>query len=110
MGRQVSWRSGQLIELASMVKDLREELQAAIEAGAGEALRFELGAIELEVAVSVERVDSGGGKVRFWVVELGGDHKKDSAATQRIKLSLTPRLAGSHRSPQISGPADAGEQ
>jgi Trypsin-co-occurring domain 2 len=99
-----------LIELASLIKDLREELQAAIEAGADERLRFELGPIELEVAVSAERTDGVEGKVRFWVVSLGGDHKKDSASTQRIKLSLTPKLAGTHRPTLISGSGEDGER
>jgi Trypsin-co-occurring domain 2 len=99
-----------VIELARVIKDLREELQAAIEAGKDEALRFELGPIELEVSVAVEGSGGGGGKVRFWVVELGGEHKKDTANTQRIKLSLTPKLAGSHRTPQISGSSEVGER
>jgi Trypsin-co-occurring domain 2 len=99
-----------VIELASVIRDLRAELQAAIEVGGAEALRFELGPIELELAVAVERADSGGGKVRFWVVELGAGRKKDTAATQRIKLSLTPKLAGTRRAPQISGRPETGER
>jgi hypothetical protein len=98
-----------VIELASVIKDLRAELQAAIDAGKDEALRFELGPIELEVTVAVERTAGGGGKVRFWVVELGADRKKDAANTQRIKLSLTPKLAGTRRTPQIAGDAEASE-
>ncbi|SHN36222.1 trypco2 family protein [Actinacidiphila paucisporea] len=98
-----------MIELASVIKDLREELQRAIEAGKGEELRFELGPIELEVSVVVDRSDGGHGKVRFWVVDLGGEHKKDTSNNQRIKLSLTPQLAGTNRRPHVSGRAEAGE-
>jgi hypothetical protein len=92
-----------------VIRDLRAELQAAIDAGADEALHFELGPIELEVSVAVDRSDGGGGKVRFWVLDLGGEHKKDTANTQRIKLSLTPKLAGARHAPRIAGPAEAGE-
>ncbi|WP_046732449.1 trypco2 family protein [Streptomyces humi] len=99
-----------MIELGSVIKDLRSELQAAIEAGEDEDLRFELGPIELEVSVAVERSGSGGGKVRFWVVDLGGERRKDASNTQRIKLSLTPRLAGTDRAPQIAGHAGADEE
>ncbi|MFE9451849.1 trypco2 family protein [Streptomyces sp. NPDC006739] len=99
-----------MIELGSVIKDLRSELQAAIEAGKDENLRFELGPIELEASVAVERSDSGAGRVRFWVVDLGGEHKKGVSNTQRIKLSLTPRLAGTHQAPQISGHAGADEE
>ena len=30
--------------------------------------------------------------MKFWVVELGADGKVSSTATQRIKLTLNPRL------------------
>lgn len=83
-----------MIELASVIRDLRDELETAVAAGGGEELRFELGPIELELAVAVERSGSAGGKVRFWVVELSGERKMDATDTQRIKLTLTPRLGG----------------
>lgn len=98
-----------MIELARVIKDLRADLQAAIEAGQDEALRFGLGPIELEVSLAVERSDGGEGKVRFWVLDLGGDHHRDVSNTQRIKLTLTPKLADSDRSPEVSGAAEAGE-
>jgi len=62
-----------VIELASVIRDLRDELERAIAAGEGEQLRFELGPIELEATVAVERSDGASGKVRFWVAE-GGLH------------------------------------
>ncbi|NUR57572.1 MAG: hypothetical protein HOV87_02515 [Catenulispora sp.] len=98
-----------MIELANVIKDLREELQKAIDAGREEELRFELGPIELEVSVVVDRSDGGHGKVRFWVVDMGGEHKKDTTDNQRIKLSLTPQLAGGTRRPQVSGQAEPDE-
>lgn len=99
-----------MIELATVIKDLREELQAAIEASADEHLRFELGPIELEVSVAVERLDGGAGKVRFWVIELGGDRKHNATSSQRIKLSLTPKVPGARRPPQIAGGIEVGER
>jgi len=56
-----------------VIRDLRDELERAIAAGEGEQLRFELGPIELEATVAVERSDGASGKVRFWVAE-GGLH------------------------------------
>jgi hypothetical protein len=99
-----------MIELARVINDLREELHAAIDAGADEQLRFELGPIELEVSVAVERSTGGVGKVRFWVVELKGDQRRNASNTQRIKLSLTPKLTGMRRPPQISGSAEPSER
>ena len=60
-----------MIELASVIMDLREELGRAISAGEGEALRFELGPIELEVSVAIEAGVQAGAKVRFGSWSLG---------------------------------------
>jgi Trypsin-co-occurring domain 2 len=85
-----------MIELAEVIGELRRELQEAISAGEGEQLRFELGPVELEATVAVEK-GGGGAKVRFWVIEVGGDAKVGEVSTQRVKLSLQPRLAGGGR-------------
>ena len=87
-----------MIELAEVIGELRRELQEAISAGEGEQLRFELGPVELKATVAVEKGGGGGGaKVRFWVIEVGGDAKVGEVSTQRVKLSLQPRLAGGGR-------------
>ena len=102
-------RDRRVIELASMIKDLRDELERAIAAGEGEQLRFELGPIEMEVTVVVGQSKDTNGKVKFWVVEAGADRTNDSATTQRLKLALTPRLGDGMQSPMISGSAVDGE-
>ena len=99
-----------MIELASVIRDLRDELERAIVEGKDEQLRFELGPIELEVSIAVERSDGAAGKVRFWVVDAGADRKKDSATTQRITLTLSPKLAGTRRPPQVAGRGEPGEE
>lgn len=99
-----------MIELASVIRDLRVELQEAVAAADGEMLRFELGPIELEVSLALERSAATGAKVRFWVVQAGADGKTETTGTQRVKLSLTPRLAPGGDSPYVSGPAVPDEQ
>jgi len=99
-----------MIELATVIRDLRTELQGAVAAGDGAALQFELGPIELEVSLAVERSSTAGAKVRFWVVDTSGDTKLGSTSTQRIKLSLTPRLNPSGVSPYVSGAAEQDER
>jgi hypothetical protein len=94
-----------MIELANVIMDLRDELGRAISAGEGEALRFELGPIELEVSVAIEAGAQAGAKVRFWVVELGAQGNVDHTSAQRIKLILTPRLSPGGTSPLVSGDA-----
>jgi hypothetical protein len=92
-----------MIELAEVIGELRRELQQAMHAGEGEPLRFELGPVELEATVAVEKGGSAGAKVRFWVIELGGDAKAAQSSTQRIKLALQPRLGATGDKPWIAG-------
>jgi hypothetical protein len=92
-----------MIELGEVLGELRRELQQAMDAGEGQPLRFELGPVELEATVAVEKGVGGGAKIRFWVIELGGDGKASQASTQRIKLALHPRLAATGGAPLIAG-------
>lgn len=98
-----------VIELAAVIRDLREELEAAVAAADGSALVFDLGPIELEVSVAVERSGSAGAKVRFWVIDADSQVKAGSTGTQRVKLTLTPKLAAGGGSPKVSGRAVSGE-
>lgn len=82
------------VELAELIEQLRAELIKAMSTGAGTGLRFELGPVELELTVAVDREVKPGAKLRFWVVELGTEAKVADKATQRIKLTLEPRRAG----------------
>jgi hypothetical protein len=99
-----------VIELATVIKDLRDELEQAIGAGQDQALRFELGPIDLDVTVAVEKSGGTGTKVRFLVLELGADGKIAATNTQRIKLTLTPRLEGGGTPVYVSGQAVPGEE
>jgi hypothetical protein len=99
------------IELAELIAQLRAELTAAMAEGAGEHLRFELGPVELELAVQVDKEAKSGGKVRFWVVDAGAEGKLGSSTTQKIKLTLHPQQAGLPGvKPVISGPERKGER
>ena len=107
-----------MIELAEVIAELRRELDSARASGEGSELQFELGPIELEVTMALEKQGGAGAKVRFWVVELGGDARANTTNTQRIKLMLKPTLPGptiserpSHRvSAHVSGGEASGEQ
>jgi hypothetical protein len=92
-----------LIELAEVIQQLRRELDEAIVMGKDEHLRFELGPIELEVMVGLESKGTGRAKVRFWVAELGADGEISRSSTQRIKLTLRPKMRGLGQSPWVSG-------
>ncbi|NUP14838.1 MAG: hypothetical protein HOZ81_01780 [Streptomyces sp.] len=95
-----------MIELAEMVRELRNELNAALADGSAGPVRFELGTVEIETTVMVGRRGAAGGKVRFWVVEAGGDAQAESSHTHRISLTLEPRLVtpdGTRRTVLITG-------
>jgi hypothetical protein len=79
------------LELASVVRQLRTELNEAMDDAQGERLRFELGPVELSLTVTVGREATPGARIRFWVIEAGADAKISREAVQDIKLVLTPR-------------------
>lgn len=98
------------MELAEVVRALREELERAIVAGTGEALRFELGPVELEVSVAIEAGASAEIKPRFLVVSAGAQGSVERTSTQRIKLVLTPHEGPASRTPMISGTPEERER
>ena len=104
------------MELASVVRQLRAELNEAMDDAAGERLRFELGPIELSLTVTVGKEATPGAKIRFWVIEAGADAKISREAAQEIKLVLTPRDVmaplgpdGKPAAPLIEGKPEPGE-
>lgn len=99
-----------MIELSEVIRELRTQLAAAVEAGAGHPIAFELGDIELEVSLALQKTLDGTGKLRFWVLEFGVDGSRQSTDTQRVKLTLRPRSRTTGRSPIISGSPAPGEE
>jgi hypothetical protein len=105
------------VELASVVRQLRAELNEAVADAQGERLRFELGPVQLSLTVTVGREGGPGAKVRFWVVEAGGEAKLSRESVQEIKLVLTPidteappGPSGKPTRPLIEGSAVPGER
>jgi hypothetical protein len=78
------------VELASVVRQLRAELNEALAGAQGERLRFELGPVEVSLSVTLGRDATPGAKIRFWVIEAGADARVSREAVQEIKLVLTP--------------------
>jgi hypothetical protein len=105
------------LELVSVVRQLRTELNEALTDAEGERLRFELGPVELSLTVTVGREAAPGAKIRFWVVEAGADVKVSRESVQEIKLVLNPRDMkaplspdGKPAAPLITGKEMAGER
>jgi hypothetical protein len=74
-----------------MIRELRDQLSTALDDGTDEAVRFELGPIELEATVAVSREGGADAKVRLWVVDAGANGKYAHAQTQRVTVTLLPR-------------------
>src|SRR5260370_42172065 len=83
--------------LVDAIQELRANLAEAIRRGKPDDLKFDVGDIELELAMVATRDGSGGGKISFGVLGIGAEAnlsaKLSDAATHRIKLGLKPRLA-----------------
>lgn len=100
-----------MVELAEVIAELRRELdEARLAVDPGEPLRFELGPVELEATIAIEKSKGGGARLRFWVVELGGDASAARSSTQRLKVTLRPLLADSGAAPWVSGEEAEGER
>ncbi len=99
-----------MIELSEVIRELRAELETAVAAAPTDGLRLELGPVEIEVSLGVDKSASGGAKVRFWVIEMGPEASVARSSLQRIKLTLVPRLGHAEARPFVAGAEVAGER
>lgn len=82
------------IPLAKVIAALRAELQEAQSEGAGEALRFEVGDVELELQVVVTAEVAAKGGLKVHIFSIGGSAKYKQAETQKVKLKLSAKTNG----------------
>jgi Trypsin-co-occurring domain 2 len=78
------------IELAALIRTLREELAEAVAEGEGKGVRFALEDVELELQVTVGRSVEGKAGIKIWLVEAGGGGEASRETVQKIKLTLKP--------------------
>ena len=95
------------IELSAAVRAIREQLVLASVAGAGEAIRFEVGPIDMEFTVELTREAGAKGGVRAWVVNAEADARATRGSTHKVSFRLTPKDAATGRDLEI-GDADPG--
>lgn len=91
------------VTLAEAVKGIRAELSDAMAGGEGERLRFDIGAVELEFAVEVQRDLQAKAGVQVWVVEIGGSGGRSRDSSQRLKVMLNPVDTATGRSLRVAG-------
>ena len=78
------------IGLKDALEALRVELSEAILVSEGKEIRFEVGDIEMEFQVAIEKSDEAKGGIKFWVVEMGGGMSEKNSIIHKIKIPLKP--------------------
>ena len=78
------------VELAAAIGQVREQLTKAIEEGKGSPVAFRAGPVELEFEVAFTASGGADVGVRVWVVSAGAKGEVSRAATNRLKVTLTP--------------------
>jgi Trypsin-co-occurring domain 2 len=78
------------IGLADAIGQVRAQLEQAIEDGAQSAVAFRAGPVDLEFEVAFTRTGSVQGGFQLSVLSLGAKRDRSSAATHRVKVTLTP--------------------
>jgi NTP-dependent ternary system trypsin peptidase co-occuring protein len=94
------------IGLADTMRALRRELDVARAEGADDRVRFELGPVEVEFALTVARDAEADAGIRFGVVSIGAKGSVSSESAHRLKLVLTPTDSTTGRAPEIAGEID----
>jgi hypothetical protein len=75
----------QKIGLKETLEALRIEISKSILLSEGKEIRFEMGEIELEMQVVIEKSKDVKGGVKFWVVEMGGGMATKDSITHKIR-------------------------
>lgn len=77
------------LELGEAIDRIRDELRAAV-AGAASDIQFPVGQVILEFQVGMKKSAEANGKVKVWVLEVGGGGKVEHDAVQKVTVVLEP--------------------
>src|SRR5918994_2441831 len=76
------------VPLSKAIGALRDELIRAWWDGQHRVVRFKPSPVELTLHVAVTSAGKGGGGVKWWLIELGGEVSRESVVTQTVKVTL----------------------
>ena len=96
------------IELSAAVRAVRDQLALAAQEGAGAAVRFEVGPIQMDFAVELRREAGVKGGVKAWVLSADAEARASRATTHRVSFTLTPKDAASGGPLEVGGEREAG--
>lgn len=94
------------VGLADAIQQVRVELAAAMAASAGETLRFELGTVEVEFAMTVHRQAGGAVGLNVAVASANASGGRSSESLHRLTLTLLPKDVTTGRAPEVAGWVD----
>jgi hypothetical protein len=83
--------AGTGIDLTNVIQQLRYDIETTWWKGQTSGVAMEVGPIELEVTVQVEKSKDAHLGVKFYVVDASAGGDATTTNTQKIKLTLTPR-------------------
>mgnify|MGYP006976779593 CR=1 FL=1 len=81
------------LPLADAIRQLRAELLAATEEGEGQALRFTVESVELELNLVLDTRKKLDGRFSVWRVSAGAGRERGRQETHRMTLKLKPQRA-----------------
>jgi Trypsin-co-occurring domain 2 len=76
------------IGLAEAIKQIRDELGEAQDAGSGQQLQFEVLEVAVEFLVEIRKEVGSGAKVQIGVLAAGADGRIDHGAAHRLTFKL----------------------
>jgi len=76
------------IRLSEAIENLREELKLARNKGENRDLQFNVGAIEIELEVVMEKDAGASGKINWYLFAGTMDSKAKDTSKHKLKLSL----------------------
>ena len=82
------------LPLSTAITNLRSELTLALEQGAQEKLLFDVGPIELELALELTAGAEVNAETKWVVFSAGAKATGERLSQHRLKLVLTPKLEG----------------
>ena len=98
------------IGLAEVIRNLREELQKAQEAGKDEDIRFKVKEVEVELTVSVEEEEKigvkGGFSAHFFVLTSHYQANEKDTSLHKIKLTLEAGIKDPNSIDSVSRPVE----
>ncbi|WP_261720508.1 trypco2 family protein [Streptomyces sp. FZ201] len=85
----LKWGGMGELGLAEAVETIRDELRLAM-AGAASDIQFPVGQVTLEFQVGMKKTAEANGKVKVWVLQIGGGGKVEHDAVQKVTIVLDP--------------------